>query len=172
MPMDVIQLGVHFNPTNIDNGTIYDLAYKVRWEEGEEFFVSKALKEEEEEEQGGKEVEEEEGETACKSNNNSRSPGTGLTPCSYIRLLHTFSPDSFDVSPYTFPYTPLPHHRPFVLFMTRRSYPLHHLIKTMEDQGLKYMGLAEGGQRDIFDNDIDGLSDLWRGEGRSEAATI
>jgi len=37
---------------------------------------------------------------------------------------------------------------------------------------LKYMGLAEGGQRDIFDNDIDGLSDLWRGEGRSEAATI
>lgn len=36
MPMDVIQLGVHFNPTNIDNGTIYDLAYKVRWEEGEE----------------------------------------------------------------------------------------------------------------------------------------
>ena len=27
------------------------------------------------------------------------------------------------------------------------------------DQGLKYMGLAEGGQRDIFDNDIDGLRD-------------
>ncbi|GMI37870.1 hypothetical protein TrRE_jg2484, partial [Triparma retinervis] len=72
------------------------------------------------------------------------------------------SDSELDVTPYAYPYVPHPSHRPFILFLTRRSYPLPLLINTLTAKGLTYKGLAEGGQRDIFDNDIDGLSDLWR----------
>ena len=70
--------------------------------------------------------------------------------------------DEFDVTRYAYDYEANPMHKPFILFVTRRSYPLPMLVAEMRDAGLTYKGLAEGGQRDIFDNDIDGLSELWR----------
>lgn len=50
----------------------------------------------------------------------------------------------------------------FLLAFTRRSFPFNQLIEIFNSEGLKCTGLVEGGCFDIFENDTDGLTDMWR----------
>ncbi|GMH54469.1 hypothetical protein TrVE_jg11997 [Triparma verrucosa] len=50
----------------------------------------------------------------------------------------------------------------FILAFTRRSFPFPSLIRIFAEEGLKCKGLVEDGTYDIFENETDGLTDMWR----------
>ena len=50
----------------------------------------------------------------------------------------------------------------FLLALTRRSFPLPQLLALFREEGLGCDGLLENGCWDIFENETDGMTDMWR----------
>ena len=90
-----------------------------------------------------------------------RTVRSGLSPFPWTAPLPPPSEGDEDFSPLSLEIV-APPYPCFLLALTRRSFALPKILSLFRLEGLQCDGIIEGGSWDIFDNDTDGLTDMWR----------